>query len=245
MPFRHGKNTGVLINAYNLSTYFTDAKFSASVETAETTTFGVAGGSKTYVTGLNDQTTSLSGLLETSANAVDAALSAALGGDTPILFTIANDGGFTLGRRCSSGIAIQTKYEIDSPVADVVKISCDFQSAAESMNGVILAPLDTVTATGNNTAVDNTTSTANGGVGIIHVPANTRNGTIVVKIQHSSDNVTFADLVTFTTVSATTTTSERIVVAAGTTVNRYLRASYTVAGSSGSATVAVAFARRP
>ena len=76
------------------------------------------------------------------------------------------------------------------------------------------------------------------------MPVNTRNGTVTMKIQHSTDNSTFVDLVTFTVVGSTTTTQERIVVAAGTTVNRYLRAQSTVAGTTGSITPIVAFARR-
>ncbi len=102
----------------------------------------------------------------------------------------------------------------------------------------------TVTATGNGTSVDNGASTTNGGAGFLSVPVNTRNGNITVKIQHSADNSTFADLVTFTVVSSTTKTSQRVEVASGTTVNRYLRVNYTVAGSSGSATPVVAFTRR-
>jgi hypothetical protein len=51
-------------------------------------------------------------------------------------------------------------------------------------------------------------------------------------------------LVTFTVVSSTAKTSERVEVASGTTVNRYLRVNYTVAGSTGSATPVVAFTRR-
>ena len=76
------------------------------------------------------------------------------------------------------------------------------------------------------------------------VPVNTRDGNITVKIQHSADDSTFADLVTFTVVSSTTITSEKIEVAGNTTVNRYLRVNYTVAGSTGSATPVVAFTRR-
>jgi hypothetical protein len=96
----------------------------------------------------------------------------------------------------------------------------------------------------SGTGVDNTTSSLNGGAGFLSVPVNTRNGTIGVKVQHSADNSTFADLVSFTTVTSTQKTSERVEVASGTTINRYLRVVYTVAGSSGSATPVVAFTRR-
>lgn len=235
----------MLLNAVDATTWFRDTSISASVETAETTTYGVAGGSKTYLAGLSDATLSLTGLFEDSTGGADETIAALLGSDTPIVFTVAQDGGLTAGRRCVLGSSIETKYDISSPVADVVSTSLDLQQSAETARGVVLEGLSTVSATGTTTAIDNTTSTTNGGVATIHVTANTRNGTIIAKIQHSADNVTFADLATFATISTATTTAERISVAAGTTVNRYLRVSYTVAGSSGSATIAVAFGRRP
>ena len=244
MAFRHGKNTKVLINASDLSSYFNDATSNNTVEVAETTTFGVVGGSKTYVVGLNDATITMSGLFDGAAGAVDEVISNVLGSSIDVNFTIAPDSGLLVGSRCILGQAIDTKYDVKAPVSGVVSVSADFQTDAGADQGVVLAGLSTVTTTANGTAVDNTTSTTNGGTAILHVTANTRNGTNIVKVQHSVDNSTWADLVTFTTVSSTTTTSERISVATGTTVNRYLRAAYTVAGSSGSATITVAFARR-
>jgi hypothetical protein len=71
MAFRHGKNTKVVVNATDLSSYFNDVTVNNTVETAETTTFGVSGGSKTYVTGLNDGTVSVSGLFDGAVGAVD------------------------------------------------------------------------------------------------------------------------------------------------------------------------------
>lgn len=244
MAFRHGKNTVVLIKEFDLSSYFNDATTSASVETAETTTYGVANGSKTYVTGHNDGTVSLSGLFEGAAGGVDQVLTSVIGSSTDVNFTIANDGGMAVGRRCTIGQSIETSYEVNSPVADVVSVSAELQPDGGIQRGVILAPLSVVSATGNGTSVDNGAATTNGGTAMLHVPANTRNGNITIKVQHSADNSTWADLTTFAVVSSTVKTSERLVVASGTTVNRYLRASYTVAGSSGSATIAVAFARR-
>ena len=244
MPFRHGKNTRVLIGSTDLSTYFKETTVSSSVETAETTTFGVSGGSKTYVTGLNDSTVSLSGLFADDTGEADDVITTALGSDTDIVFTIAQDGGLTVGRRCLLGQAIETKYDISSPVADVVSTSLDLQSDGESLHGFVLAASDVISSTSNGTGVDGIASSTNGGTATLHVTANTRNGNITVKVQHSADNTTFADLATFAVVSSTTKTSERLSVASGTTVNRYLRVSYTVAGSTGSATIAAAFGRR-
>jgi hypothetical protein len=244
MSFRHGKGTRILIGTTDLSTYFRDTSISSSVETAETTTYGVAGDSKTYVTGLNDATVSLSGLFDDDIGAADEVITTALGSDDDIVFTIAQDGGLVVGRRCLLGQSIETKYDITSPVADVVSTALDLQSDGESVHGVVLAASDSISSTSDGTSVDGAAASTDGGIATLHVTANTRDGNITVKVQHSADNVTFADLATFSVVPTTTKTSERLSVASGTTVNRYLRVSYTVAGSTGSATIAVAFGRR-
>jgi hypothetical protein len=241
MAFLHGKGTAVLYRQYDLSSYFNDASVSRSMEPAETTAFGAS--SKTYIVGLKDGTVSLNGMFDGSANAVDEVLQARLGTEDGGLVTICY-GGATAGNRVSISKVETTSYDVSAPVGDVVAASAEFQSDSGIDNGIALTGLAAVSATGNGTSQDNSASTANGGVASLHVTANSHDGGTTVKVQHSADNSTWADLATFTAVSASTTTSERVEVAAGTTVNRYLRANYTLAGASGSITFILSFARR-
>ncbi len=243
MPtFRHGKNVNVFIDEFDFSTYFNDVSASTTVDTAESSAFGTS--AKTYVVGHRDGTVSLSGMFEgTASTGTDEFFDNALGNATKALVIVAPEG-HSNGAGAIMLEADNTSYEVSSAIADIVQASAEFQSTEAVEHGKVLSTGSTVTATGNGTAVDNGASTANGGAGFLSVPVNTRNGNITVKIQHSADNSTFADLVTFTVVSSTTTTSQRIEVADGTTVNRYLRVNYTVAGSTGSATPVVAFTRR-
>ena len=242
MAFIHGKSAGVLYGAYDLSAFFNEASMSQSVETAETTTFG--SGAKSYITGLKDGTFSLSGMFDGVAAGIDEVISASVGDSANVPITIIPQQAATMVV-CDvsfSGETLETSYEVSSPVGDVVSANMEGQITGGMDRGIILAPKTVVSATATGTSVDQTASTTNGGVGYLHVTANTRNGAITVKVQHSSDNSTFADLITFTSVSSTTIVSERIAVTG--TVNRYVRASYTVAGSSGSATTTVAFSRK-
>jgi hypothetical protein len=243
MPtFRHGKNVNVFLDQYDFSTYFNDVTASTSVDTAETSAFGTS--AKTYVVGHRDGTVSLSGMFEsTESTGTDQYFATALGSATKIKLIVAPEGNSN-GAGAIMLVADDTSYEVSSAIADIVQASAEFQSTDAVEHGKILSSGSTVSATGNGTGVDNGASTANGGAGFLSVPVNTRNGNITVKIQHSADNSTFADLVTFTVVSSTSKTSERVEVASGTTVNRYLRVNYTVAGSTGSATPVVAFTRR-
>ncbi len=85
-------------------------------------------------------------------------------------------------------------------------------------------------------------STVNGGVGYQAISAYASMTGVIGKIQHSPDNSSWADLSpSFTNVTAGPV-AERIVVAAGTTVNRYLRHVGTVTGA-GSITPFAVFKR--
>lgn len=248
MPtFRHGKNTVVLFDKYDLSNYFTTANVMAKADTVETTTFGSA--YKTYAVGQEDATVSLdglwSGVLDTTGS--DAVLWTAFGSTTKKMITIAAEGN-TLGRRATMLNTDEASLDIKTAIADMVKITATAQASGTTGSfdsGVLLASAQVLASTATNTGVDNAIATTNGGVAHLHVTANTRNGAINVKVQQSANNSVWTDLVIFTATTSSTVTSERIEIAAGTSVNRYLRVNVSgFAGSAGSATITVGFARR-
>jgi hypothetical protein len=242
MAFIHGKSTTFLHNTVNLSAFFNDAGANRTVETAETTAFGDS--SKTYIVGLQDGTISASGMWDNTALVgSDVVLNTALGvADAEI--TIVPGASPAAGTRCISAMVDSTSYDVTTPIGDVAAISADFQADGGIDSGLCLSALAAVTATANGTAQDHGAATTNGGAAYLHATANTHNGTSIIKIQHSADNVSYADLATFSTVAASTTSSQVAVVAAGTTVQRYVRAVWTLAGSSGGITNLVTFARR-
>lgn len=86
------------------------------------------------------------------------------------------------------------------------------------------------TSTGTGTSLDNAGSSSSGGVAYFQGLSVTGTpGSLVGKVAHSTDDVSFADLVTFTshtTALAATTAGQRSTVSG--TVNRYLRAAWTV-----------------
>ena len=251
MPsFIHGKSTGLLLDQFDLSTYFNSLDIAQSVDTAETTSFGTS--SKSYIVGLHDATVSMSGMYSQDATTgEDVVLSTALGATTtPIITAIFSTG--TIGNRCVLGRVHETSYSISSPVADVVSVSADFNASTDGVtnqtyslrSGVVLTTGASIAfgSLGNLTSVDNAASSANGGMATLHVSTNSiAGGTTTIKVQHSTDNTTFADLITFTAVAASTTTKQLSAVSG--TVNRYLRATASTAGSSGSIIFNIGFAR--
>jgi hypothetical protein len=250
MPtFVHGKGTKVLIDEFDLSTYFTSVDVTQAIDTAETTTFSA--NSKSYIKGLEDGTISLSGLFAQDADGSDEELSAILGAATTPLVTIAFEAG-TIGNRCVVAKAHETTYSISNPVADVSSVTADFNASSDAVANLLRSITTGVMLTtgssiaygdlGNLASVDNGASSTNGGTAILHVTANSvSGGATTIKVQHSADDSTWADLITFSAVSASTVTSEQKVVTG--TINQYVRVTASTAGSSGAITFHTGFAR--
>lgn len=156
--------------------------------------------------------------------------------------------GNTAGQRyVGYGGALQTTFDRTIAQGEFQKANAAYMGNAAVDSGVILHPHTTDTAAGDTegaSSVDNVASSANGGAAMFQVSALTLGGytNLAVKVRHSADDVTYADLVTFAVVT-TAPAAERKTVAG--TVNRHLAASwaFTGAGSAQSARFFVGFAR--
>lgn len=236
MAFLHGKSTKVFINGYDLSAYFKGSTISGKADTAETTCYG--GTAKAYIAGLKDATIKLEGLFEATANGIVDTLHAALGQDNGI-FSIFPDGD-AIGKIgfCSKGT--EPSYEVDSPVADVVSVSAEVQSSVGAEMVLSHHAMGAATVDGNGSAVDGAASSANGGVGYLHVSAFSGLTNLIVTIEDSADGATgWATILTFATVTAVT--KERVAITG--TVRRYTRAVTNVTGT-GSVTFSASFGRK-
>ena len=151
--------------------------------------------------------------------------------------------GFAANKDAWITTVYETNYGISESVTGAASFSLSMSTTGVQDYGKSLFDLAAaITSTTNGTTVDNAASTANGGLGVISVIANSGTSeTLDCIVQHSSDGSSWSTLGTFT--QATGTTSQAITVAAGTTVNRYLRAVATLGGTSPSFTFAVGFAR--
>lgn len=240
MAFVSSKDSRVAVGLLNASGYATGYSLTAQTDALEVTT--LADAAKVFIIGQDTSTGTLDMLLDTTASAgsQDAVLQAQkASGPYPVTFGVE---GFATGDPVALVNAHLTAIKKDSAIADVVKVSASTQSTGVTDWGVALEDFTAVTSTGNGTARDLTAASSNGGVAHLHVSAFSGLTSDTVTIEHSVDGSTsWATLVTFT--AATGTTSQRVEVAAGSTIRRYLRVVDTVVGT-GSATRAVFFARR-
>src|SRR5512146_528814 len=245
MAKAHGKKARVYANGIDLSSYLRMAKRSGDADLADASTF--AADDKTFVSGMVGGTLSLEGIYSARSKEENAAevadvLDAALGSETQLVAVHLPQGdGF--GNVAYLFKGNESSIEVTSPYDDVVKITGEAQSNIGFKRGLSLVAKAEKAASGEGEPIDNGVAagaTEPGGVGLLELFALTAGKKLDVTIQHSADNITYVDLVTFASLEAASG-SEAIVLALGTKVNRYVRAKWTLSG--GAATFHVSFAR--
>ena len=160
--------------------------------------------------------------------------------------------GNTQGKKAIGMTAMQVNYQRTVARADLHRVAAKYMTtgALDEAKIVQILAAQTSNGAGSSGALDNAASSANGGVAYLEVTAVTLSGytSISVTLQESSDNGVgdaWATVVGCAFTTATARTAQRVEVAAGVTVERYLRALVTLVGTgtSPSITYTVAFAR--
>lgn len=121
--------------------------------------------------------------------------------------------------------------------ADFLPDAAQYDADYDNPFGVALAIDESLTATVNNSSVDYGAQTTTGAVAILHVLASS-GGTWVLKVQDSSDNAAWADLITFSADGSAITSEYGTVTG---TVDRYSR--FQATRTSGTVTCIVSFMR--
>lgn len=224
MPRVHGKDVRVYLGTRDASGDLSSIDMQSMVETHDRTVFNNVDW-KSFDPGLFSWTASFDAFYQPDAGGIGRQLEAV--GDSFILSVYDGDadGVGDAGYLGSAGVLQQRGQPMS--VGDLIKLSGSLTGSGRAApNGRLLHPLATRTTGANGTSYDNSASSANGGRGNLHVTTY-GSGTWTLKVQHSADNSTFADLITFS--SVTGLTSETAEVSG--TVNRYLRATWSGTGS--------------
>ena len=231
----HGSDAVVIGDEIALTGFLNNTTVTSSVQTVNVTAFG--NNSEVFLAGVGSGSLALAGMFDAAANASDAELHGALAAASGKIVTVGY-GGLAIGNRVSMIQGRITSYNVQSPAADAVRVSATFDGDGPVSSGVSLHDLVAVSGAGNYASVDQSSSSAFGGFGQLHVTALTGTN-VIVKIQDSTDNSTFADFITFT--SATGATQQRSATVTG-TLNRYVRAIVS-GGTFSSATFTCSLAR--
>lgn len=243
MAKAHGKKARVFVGGVDISNYLKSAGASGGADLADSS--GLNMDDKTFVVGMLEGGMSFDGMFGAKASEEDVGLIAdkleeLFGSGALDCLHLPQGDGFGNRAQFVSGKA--NSIEITTPYSDIGKIAGEVISDIGFNAGVVLAALAQIEAEAKGTGVDNAAATNNGGAAQLHVTAISGEPTLTVKVQHSSDNVTYADLITFTNVTAAEQ-SESKALALGTEVKRYVRSLATISG--GKATFHLSFARNP
>jgi hypothetical protein len=234
----HGSSTDVIVNGNLVSQYFNDATISLNRDKAETSAFKQT--YKSYVGGLIDGVATFTGLFDPN---IDLDLYTYM---TQITGANGNywasspqgfQGSAAFGNVITSYSGQSTKYEPKSALSSANTITAEVQMSQNSGGvdrGYVYHPWQTEVASGNTSSIDfGSTSSAAGGVLVLHAFSDT--ASLVINLQDSADNSTFAN-VTGYTISATNSTIAAYRYPAGGvtptgTVRRYTRITWTGTGT--------------
>src|SRR5690606_37926224 len=192
MTFVHGKNTRVLVNEKSYSGKLNSVSVSLTPEHADVTVFGNDG--HRFIEGLVNGTLSLAGSFDDDP---DSSLASSLGVTDSLVITVGPNG-LAHGKPAILTVNDPSSYSIEAGVADAVTMSAETQADDGVDLGYSLHALSSEDESGESDELDNSTATTNGAVAALHVTAATgvedRKSAVV---QHSVDNTTWVDLITF------------------------------------------------
>lgn len=238
MAFVLGNVGRVLANGYAVSS--TVSGWQASMQRALSEVTTLPDGGTRYVPGLSAGMLTLMGPQDSTGQNLHSQVASAVGVDNSIILSVFPYG-TAAGSMAMTCLGDLSEWTIDAATADAVRFQLTTMADEMVDAGFIVHGLSAETATGNSASIDRVLPSSNGGTAVLHVTAYATLTNAVIKIQHSTDNSTWADLVTFVTTTAIS--AQRLSIAPGTAVNRYVRATVTVTGS-GSVTYLVALEPR-
>lgn len=228
MSRRHGKDTVVYLDGYDLSGDSNALDVSSQLDTAETSGFV---NKKSYTPGQIDSTANWNGWFDTGVDSINDLLEDRL--DVDVVFCAAygkNQDDWGWG---GSGKLVKT-YSVQAPLGGAVSVTASLQFSDTFESIQVALPKGTAQGTASGT-VDSGAASSDGVVGYLQV-FEVLGGTPVFAIQHSSTGTSaWTDKVVFTGV--TDVSAER--VEASGAVSQYLRVNVT----NGSAVAFVGYGR--
>lgn len=227
----HGSKTEVFYNGFAISVYSSNSTTSRQRDKADASTYRST--TKRYTVGLADTTMTIDGFYDGEPDRIDQLMTAAINSDSEGVLSHF-PAGCSVGARGKSVFATSTKYEISSPIANTVGVSME---ASAGISGIVdnvrsLVFEQAVTANGTSAVIDY--GAVSSKVGSLTVHGFTVGTNLVVKLQDSADNSTFADAATVTLSGGTLLAPVHAAMRALTTnpLRRYARITWT--GTSGS-----------
>lgn len=193
----------------------------------QTTGLGVP----SYVPGLKSGTLSLAGPQDSTGQNLHGEIAGAIGVDNAFVATLLPDGD-SVGKPAYFLVGDPTDWTNDASVSEAASFTMAAAADVGIEAGFVIHAQTAETADANGTTVDRSVDLATSALGAaasLHVTAYSGFTSVAIKVQHSTDNSSWSDLVSFTTVTAVG--AEVVRTSDTATVNRYLRVVTDVTGS--------------
>jgi hypothetical protein len=243
---KFGPGSGILlVDGYNvLSNKLTSLSEKASSEMTDTTGLGDTAYETAPVGKVTTEVVQEGAFFDTTANYSHAAFSGSVPTSpqaTARIMCLGFAGQTTAYPFVGIEGAYSDAYEVLAELGSLQKVNVTYALTGTRSAGVILQPLAAQTDSWDTTSspVDNSASTSAGGVGFIQCTAASGFSAFIGKVRHSSDDVTYSDLLSFTD-NVSAPFAERVSVSG--TVNRYLSFTGIITGT-GSITIFAGFSR--
>jgi hypothetical protein len=241
MAFKPGYESRVLLGPLHLTTQASSVSASLTVESLDTSV--IVDKAKTSIPGQDSSVFAASGPLDVDSGVGDAdpfdVFTDFKFAGMPI--TYAPEGLTALDPAWMVG-SVETSFESRATPGSVVGWSLNARTNGITDMGFVLEDLSDITTSDDGDSRDLTASSGNGGVAHLHVTAYATLTSDDILVEQSANGSSgWTTIATFAQVDSVG--SERVEIAAGTSVDRYLRVTHTVAGS-GSLTYSASFARR-
>jgi hypothetical protein len=247
MPlFASGWQSRIWFDGLAAHGYLEDIEADGNVHAIDVSTF--VNDAKTFIPGLADCKIKMKGFFDADSVDPESTFEYWMMSRRRTVFPVTYfpDGGDTIGDMAVIVYGLLTSYTVDVVVKDAVAVKQEFQSSRGMLQGKVLVPNVTETASNaGTTSLDNAASSADGGSATLHVSAvSGTTPSLTVKLQHSDDDGVgdpWAD-VTGGAFAAKTEVGGEFIEFSG-TLKRYVRVVTTVSGTSPSFTYNVAVHR--
>ena len=235
-----GKWTQIYYAGYDLSGW--SHQFDATIEVDEIDGTAFLDGAKNSFDGLPGGSAAVEAFLSTGAGESEDGLSTYVPTytDYHLQILVGQNAAPAIGDPVFMLTAKQFDYKVPLSVATAVLIQSTFKQQTKPYWGTVHANTSITNTTGFASVDGKMVSSANGAEATLEIITALASDTYVIKVQHSTNDVDWVDLMTFTA-DGSARTSERQTVTG--TINRYTRALATRTGSGQTLRLAVAVVR--
>ncbi len=227
-----GRDATILVDGIDASEFLNEYEFESERDDIDVTPFG--SDSKIFLSGSAENTCTLTGFWNGEDDSLDELLDSTFGDEGENTITICPRGD-DVGSTAYLCSGTQVSYNVSAQSDDLTEAEAEFRTGR--VRGKVLKPFGVVTTTGDGTGVEWAAASSKGATANLHVKSLAGTSpTLTVEVEHSVDDTTYVSLISFT---VTEKGGQQKSTAKNVTVNKFLRETRTIGGTTPTADYAL------